>query len=545
MAKLIFTSRYVRDAPPSHLQNYVQYISTREGVEKMDMSKKDLPATMAQKKLIRQILKDMPDTKSLLEYEDYRKQSTIGNASEFITQALEQCLDIAAMKENYVDYLANRPRVERIGGHGLFTDAGKPVILSEVKKEVSGHKGPVWTHVVSLRREDAARLGYDSAKQWMSLLRSKRAMLCKYMKIDSENLRWYAAFHNEGHHPHVHLMVYATKESEGYLTKAGIESMRSELAHDIFRQDFAQIYAGQNQARSDLKEIAAEQMKALILELDQEVYENPMIVEKLLRLSKRLQNTKGKKVYGYLKADVKLLVDQIVDELSKDPKVSEAYRAWNTWQNQILQTYTSKAPELLPLSKQKQLKSIKNMVIAEAVKLGSCHFSLEELAGEAREQMEEGKAAEKELLENVFSLKNGKDISQRVEQSMERLEMYAVQGNPYAQYILGKFYMYGTQDNPPDKEKSIHYLKASADQGNIYARFLLEHIDSAHEPDVILAATRLMHHLSRIFQNDYRKRTGGSGIQHTDRKQRRKQQEKKKALGHKEDDHEPQQTMNG
>ncbi|WP_286152907.1 MobP3 family relaxase [Sporofaciens musculi] len=544
MAKLIFTCHYVRDAPPSHLQNYVQYISTREGVEKIDVSKKDLPTTMTQKKLIRQILKDMPDTKSLLEYEDYRKQPTIGNASEFITQALEQSLDIAAMKENYVDYLANRPRVERLGGHGLFTDVGKPVILSEVKKEVSEHKGPVWTHVVSLRREDAARFGYDSAKQWMSLLRSKRAMLCKYMKIDSENLRWYAAFHNEGHHPHVHLMVYSTKESEGYLTKAGIDAMRSELAHDIFRQDFAQIYAGQNQTRSNLKEIAAEQMKALILELDQGVYENPMIVEKLHCLSKRLQNTKGKKVYGYLKADVKLLVDQIVDELSRNQKVWEAYRAWNTWQNQILQTYMSKAPELLPLSKQKQFKSIRNMVIAEAVKLGSCHFSLEELAGEGQKQMEEGEAAEKELLE-VFSFKNEKDISQRVEQSMERLEAYAVQGNPYAQYILGKFYMYGTQDNPPDKEKAIHYLKASAAQGNIYARFLLEHIDSAHESDVILAATRLMHHLSKIFQDDYRERTGGSGIQRMDRKQRRKQQEKKKALGHKEDDHEPQQTMNG
>lgn len=165
MAKLIFTSRYIRDAPPEHLQNYVRYISTREGVEKADESKKNLPATSAQKDLIRQLLKDMPESKDMLEYEDYRQRPTIGNASEFITQALERNLDMATMKENYVDYLANRPRVERIGEHGLFTDAGRPVILAEVQKEVSGHKGPVWTHVISLRREDAARLGYDSASQ--------------------------------------------------------------------------------------------------------------------------------------------------------------------------------------------------------------------------------------------------------------------------------------------------------------------------------------------------------------------------------------------
>ena len=274
MAKLIFTSRYIRDAPPEHLQNYVRYISTREGVEKADESKKNLPATFAQKDLTRQLLKDMPESKDMLEYEDYRQHATIGNASEFITQALERNLDMAAMKENYVDYLANRPRVERIGEHGLFTDAGKPVILTEVQKEVSDHKGPVWTHVISLRREDAARFGYDSAREWMALLRSKRAMLSRHMKIDSADLRWYAAFHNEGYHPHVHLMVYSAKDNDGFLTKAGIEAMRSELAHDIFRQEFVQIYEGQNLARKELKEKAAERMCLLADEMLQGVCEN-------------------------------------------------------------------------------------------------------------------------------------------------------------------------------------------------------------------------------------------------------------------------------
>ena len=106
----------------------------------------------------------------------------------------------------------------------------------------------------------------------------------------------------------------------------------------------------------------------------QGVCENPIIGEKLQQLSGRFKNTGGKKVYGYLKADVKRLVDQIVDELAKDPAVSEAYRAWGEWQDQIRLTYSSKAPPLPPLSSQKQLKSIKNMVIAEALKLGGHHF---------------------------------------------------------------------------------------------------------------------------------------------------------------------------
>ena len=486
MAKLIFTSRYIRDAPPEHLQNYVRYISTREGVEKVDESKKNLPVTPAQKDLIRQLLKDMPESKDMLEYEDYRQHPTIGNASEFITQALERNLDMAAMKENYVNYLANRPLVERIGEHGLFTDAGKPVILADVQKEVSDHKGPVWTHVVSLRREDAARLGYDSAREWMSLLRSKRAMLCKYMKIDSENLRWYAAFHNEGHHPHVHLMVYSAKDNDGYLTKAGIEAMRSELAHDIFRQDFAQIYEGQNLARNSLKEKTAERMCLLTKEMMQGVCENSAIGEKLLQLSERLKHTRGKKVYGYLKADVKRLVDQIVDELAKDPTVAEAYRVWGEWQEKILLTYSSKAPSLPPLSSQKQLKGIKNMVITEALKLGGHHFlyetsmheddhteiRLDEMEEIIPNEMEEEEAgAVPADTEDRIAVTNAEDPLPEPEMPFYEEENGAAKAEWNKRYKLARSYLYGSERIPQDFAEAMGLFSLEADSGNAFAMY--------------------------------------------------------------------------
>ena len=378
MAKIIFTSRYLRDAPPAQLENYVRYVGTREGVEKIDESKLRLPATVNQRSLIRQLVRDIPVSKDMLEYADFLSHPTIGNASEFISCALEQSLDLVARKENYVDYIANRPRVERVGEHGLFTDAGKPVVLAKVQDEVVDHKGPVWTHVISLRREDAARLGYDSAEQWMALLRSKRAMLCKHMKIDSANLRWYAAFHNEGHHPHVHLMVYSAKDNDGFLTEPSIEAMRSELAHDIFRQDFANIYEKQNQARAELKAGAGDVLQELLDALRSGTMASPRIAEQMELLASRLQNTSGKKVYGYLKRDVKNLVDQIVDELAKDSRVDALYQTWGKWQNEILLTYQKTAPPLPPLSQQKQFKSIKNMVIAEAMKLGGHHFTFED-----------------------------------------------------------------------------------------------------------------------------------------------------------------------
>ncbi|WP_300968218.1 MobP3 family relaxase, partial [Faecalibaculum rodentium] len=349
---------------------------------------------------------------------------------------------------------------------------------------------------------DAARLGYDSAREWMALLRSKRAMLSRHMKIDSADLRWYAAFHNEGHHPHVHLMVYSAKDNDGFLTKAGIEAMRSELAHDIFRQDFAQIYEGQNLARSSLKEKAAERMCLLADSMLQGVCENPIIGEKLQQLSGRLKNTGGKKVYGYLKADVKRLVDQIVDELAKDPAVSEAYRAWGEWQDQILLTYSSKAPPLPPLSSQKQLKSIKNMVIAEALKLGGHHFLSEtsgqegiqaevrldelveeripngseeidgdteiEAEAEAKTEVESDPADVESMLEaEAFLSESEPDVSD----PSEGEEKNTAKAEWSRQYKLARSYLYGSKKIPQDFQEAMRLFRQEAEQGNALAMY--------------------------------------------------------------------------
>ena len=77
------------------------------------------------------ILRDFPDAKESHEYEDYRREKTVGNASEFITRALEENMDRVADSKTYADYIATRPRAERFGSHGLFTDDGVQVQLSK------------------------------------------------------------------------------------------------------------------------------------------------------------------------------------------------------------------------------------------------------------------------------------------------------------------------------------------------------------------------------------------------------------------------------
>ena len=474
MPKIIFTSRYLRDAPPEQLGNYVKYIGTREGVEKIDESKGHLPATAAQKNLIAQLLRDLPKARAMLEYEDYRLHPTRRNASEFISTALEWNLDLLSKRENYVDYLANRPHVERIGEHGLFTDAGKPVVIARVQEEVKAHKGPVWTHVVSLKREDAARLGYDSGKQWMELLRSKRAMFCKQMKIDSENLRWYAAFHNESYHPHVHVMVYSAKDHDGFLTEPAIEAMRSELAHDIFRQDFANLYGVQNAAREGLKKEAEQTVKRLIQEIQSETCQNQKIEKQIHLLSNRLQRTNGKKVYGYLKADLKQMVDRIVDELEQEPHIKELYQSWGTAREKIWQTYSDQPIPLAPLSQQKELKRIKNMVITEAMKIGSHHFLLEEssaeetdiwidravtemgsIAGDERRGESERRDAADEPEDN--ELPGDNDIDLHAEWSDT--------------YKVACQCLYGSDEKKPDFKEAFRLFSGEAEEGNALAMF--------------------------------------------------------------------------
>ena len=474
MPKIIFTSRYLRDAPPEQLGNYVKYIGTREGVEKIDESKGHLPATAAQKNLIAQLLRDLPKARAMLEYEDYRLHPTRRNASEFISTALEWNLDLLSKRENYVDYLANRPHVERIGEHGLFTDAGKPVVIARVQEEVKAHRGPVWTHVISLKREDAARLGYDSGKQWMELLRSKRAMFCKQMKIDSENLRWYAAFHNESYHPHVHVMVYSAKDHDGFLTEPAIEAMRTELAHDIFRQDFANLYGVQNAAREGLKKEAEQTVKRLIQEIQSETCQNQKIEKQIHLLSNRLQRTNGKKVYGYLKADLKQMVDRIVDELEQEPNIKELYQSWGTAREKIWQTYSDQPIPLAPLSQQKELKRIKNMVITEAMKIGSHHFLLEEssaeetdiwidravtemgsIAGDERRGESERRDAADEPEDN--ELPGDNDIDFHAEWSDT--------------YKVACQCLYGSDEKKPDFKEAFRLFSGEAEEGNALAMF--------------------------------------------------------------------------
>ena len=371
-------SPYIKPNSKTHIGNYVSYIATRDGVEQADSTQKFMETTERQKQIIKKLLSDYPDSKDLYEYQDYLDKPNRGNADEFILRIAETHAELFGDREKYVSYIAQRPRVEKISSHGLFTDDGVPIVLSDVQKEVAESKSNVWTHIISLKREDAERLGYNNAKAWMNLIRSQRNMIAENMKIAPKNFRWYAAFHNEGHHPHIHMIAYSTKPNEAYLTEKGIENIKSNLAKVIFRQDLISIYQKQTEHRDKLRAEARDIVENLVSKINSEIYISASIQHKLLELADRLSKTSGKKVYGYLKPDVKALVDSIVEELASDDRIKKLYDLWYEQKENTIRTYTDEIPDRIPLAQNKEFKPIKNAIIKEALKLNLTEDEIEE-----------------------------------------------------------------------------------------------------------------------------------------------------------------------
>ena len=204
----------------AHLNNYVRYVATRDGTDLLKPDKAGQPATKKQRAMVERLLRDFPMCRGMFECEDYQSSPTRAAASEFITRAIEDNYDQISKRENYVSYIAQRPRAERLGTHGLFNGTGDPLELSRIAEEVANHPGNVWLPIISLRREDAARLGYDNARQWQALLSTYAPQIADTMNIPWEQFRWYASYHDEGAHPHVHMVCYSADGRSGFLDAA-------------------------------------------------------------------------------------------------------------------------------------------------------------------------------------------------------------------------------------------------------------------------------------------------------------------------------------
>lgn len=430
-------------------------------------------------------------------YED----DNCGSRSEFIEKAIQFCAGYLHAQKSQ-DYM---PKV--------ITSTLKGMVAENVSAELNQYTGHIYTSILSLRRGDAARLGFDTGSRWRDFLRSQTPTLAENLKIPIEHLRWYAAYHNEGHHPHVHLIAYSSVPGEGYLSEQGVEKLRSEFARDIFSQELISTYEQQTAVRDQLRQQGGESVAKIVEEINAGEYRNEKMEDLLKKLSIRLAHTSGKKQYGYLKSDLKAMVDQIVMELAKDERIQNLYDLWYEQREAVLSTYTDTFPERIPLEQNKEFKSIRNAVIREAMKITDSilqaasqepYRDVPEIGLPKGEEPEEGSIIDPEYWKSRIPLVNTENLASEegrkppqeekiddrllyrlaamcilgngagvdLEQARRYFEVAAEQGNVDALYGLGRLYLRKDYAGY-DTTKAIEYLEQSADKDNAFAKYQL------------------------------------------------------------------------
>ena len=383
-----------------------------------------------------------------------------------------------------------RPGVEKRGAHGLFNEKDEPIILDRVANEVANHPGNVWSHVISLRREDAIRLGYDNSDRWRELVMRHINDIAEQTRIPLCNLKWYGAFHDTTHHPHIHLIVYSTNSKQGFLTKQGIDKIRSVFANDIFHDDLQSIYQEQTFKRDELKMESKRYVDNLSKKIQTGELNNPQLENLVRKLKNQLDNSSGKKVYGYLKLEVKKTVDEIFKLISQDENIAELYEKWCELERQKYKAYTQKEKEFPPLWENKVFQPVRNMIIQQVMNM---NFLVPEINSDR-------------LPDADYDL----DIAP-----------------PNDELIVESF----VPTNHIENEGSYNI---SAEQGNEFAQNLLENTEQYESEMLADTVLGLFANLSRIIADDYNQKFQSGRIS-VDRKVRRMIQEKKQALGQQEE----------
>lgn len=483
MSQLIVKWRYMSSDSKTNAKNLIKYIAKRDGVEFTDECWRGKKITKYQEELIKQLINDFPSAINSEEYKVYFEKQTRGAASDLITQTLDYNLDMVAKRENYVDYIAHRPGVETYGKHGLFSDVNVPVDnLDKIANRVANQNDNVHTYIISLSREDAVRLGYDSAENWMGLIRENKMNFAKALGIPYSDLEWYGAFHNESYHPHVHLVMFS-KSQKAFITKDRLENLKMSLSRQVFADDRIEIYKEQNKIRTQMSETVKDKIDLLISSINNGDFQNDNIEKTLNELSESLEIYKGKTVYGYLPQPMKKKINYIIDELEKDENISKLYSLWCKYNDKIIEMYQQTKAEYIPLSQNKTFKPLKNIIIKEALNICNNQITFDDVVDE-NDEPAEANVVDKFFYENNPGLyeyqiskkyldNNSENYDSKI--GIETLKKSANMGCVHSLYLLGKYYMDGVFLKKDLNKAEKTFIKAD-NMNNCYAQYKLSKI---------------------------------------------------------------------
>ena len=375
--------------------------------------------------------------------ESWYKKDDCQSRNEFVVKAVNFYADYLAGQVNGVLPVAIQSAID--GRLGMFEDR-----LAQLLYKLAVETDMGSSAVLDCIQVDAERLGYDHAPQWRNLIRAHRNEIAAAMNIPPQDFRWYAAFHDEGGHPHIHMMSGSAKPGQAYLSRDGIHKIKSALTNDIFKQELLHTYEQKSSSKEELVRRAREEMKALAQEMHISLGNHPEAESLMMTLVAQLESVTGKKKYGYLPKAVKKTVDEVVNQMEQLPGIDECYQVWWALQCQIEDFYSEKERRRPPLSEQKEFRSIKNAVIQEAenIRMGKVTFE-----DEGMEEPTEFPGLSYDCWELwMVTQDDTAPMADRDEAAAQLMGM-AENCDPDAQYLIGRLY----RDGPvliPDSVKT-------------------------------------------------------------------------------------------
>lgn len=466
MPKIIVKIKHLKTS--KSVGNFVNYIAKRDSVD-MSLNQKVLVGKPTKKQVdfIEKMLEEYPDGVESFEYEDYIKNPTKQTASNLITHLSETNPDAFESNEIYLDYIATRPNVEMLSEHGLFGNEDD-IVLADARNEIINSKSVIWTPIVSLKPEDAIRLGYDKANAWRELIRSKQMDLAEIFNIPLKDFNWYGAFHNEAGHPHLHMVVFSSGSKRGFINENRIEKVKSLLANEIFRDEMYELYDSKSHARDKIADEAKKKLREFGDSIRKKDFSDSEVCKMIDELAQSLLLCKGKKSYAFLPKDEKQIVDDIFRKLSENDEIKNMYEEWCSLQGKIIGYYHDKKVEYPPLVENKEFKKIKNAIVSEAVNLGNNLFFDKEA---------DRKTEEKNMEENIdYSPSRIAFVETETESSLlteEERELlgFDIQSRYICDFKNGMKSARTLLYNRKDYEKAYAAMVSQAKRGNVPAMF--------------------------------------------------------------------------
>ena len=468
MPRLIVKIKHVKAS--KSVRGYVNYVATREGVDKtVNLNVLIGKPTKKQMEFIDKMLEESPDVMDSFEYEDYILNPTKQNASALITVIAESNPELFDSREQYLNYIATRPNVEKVSEHGLFGKKNE-INLAEVKNEIADLNSVIWTPIVSLQREDAYRLGYDNADMWRDLIRSKQLQMAEIFGIPANDFNWYGAFHNEAGHPHLHMVVYSTGSKRGFITEEKIEKIKSMLANEIFKNDMYELYDNKTQAREKISDEIKARLKVIAERIRDRDFSDSEVCDMLKQFSEKLKLQKGKKLYGYLPSKMKKEVDEIFKKISEDDDIQEMYKEWCDLQTQLLRIYHDKEIIFPELYENEEFRKLKNAIVKEADLIGKTLGYIEEPDAVEKptelDENDEYSPIELTTKSSQVAKKREPDLEVEKENKVEGIAVSDTYICDYrSKYRTARWLLYSKKDY----EKAFESLKEEAKIGNVPA----------------------------------------------------------------------------